>query len=153
MKNDRSLSEHISHLLKSTPSENTPGTQDELVQALSQNNISANQSSISRALRKLGAKKAVSSGGKAIYKIDHDIPGEQKEPEKLVLQVSFNDSLIVVRTRPGSASYVSYHLDLIFKDDILGTIAGDDTIFVAPKNISEVESCALKIREKLHSMF
>ena len=46
--------------------------------------------------------------------------------------VTANGSLVVVRTRPGSAPAVARAVDLARLDGVLGTIAGDDTIFVAP---------------------
>jgi transcriptional regulator of arginine metabolism len=67
----------------------------------------------------------------------------------LILDVVSNETLVVIFTSPGSASMVARILDYIqMNTEILGTIAGDDTIFVAPKSVKDIqklcnEICAL----------
>ena len=58
-----------------------------------------------------------------------------------------NGAMIVINTTPGSASLVARHLDSRGGENILGTIAGDDTIFVAPKKLSEIRQTLKAIRE------
>jgi transcriptional regulator of arginine metabolism len=50
----------------------------------------------------------------------------------LVADLAANASLVVIRTRPGSAPAVARAIDLAELPEVLGTLAGDDTIFVAP---------------------
>jgi transcriptional regulator of arginine metabolism len=51
----------------------------------------------------------------------------------LVSAVATNGSLVVIRTLPGSAPAVARAIDMARLTDVLGTIAGDDTVFVAPR--------------------
>ena len=55
--------------------------------------------------------------------------------------------MIVVHTSPGSASLVARHLDAQLNDLIIGTIAGDDAIFVAPANIKTIDKTLAAIQE------
>jgi transcriptional regulator of arginine metabolism len=53
--------------------------------------------------------------------------------------------MIVIRTHPGSASLVGRYVDMTFSDEILGCIAGDDTVFVAPESHRETGTLLKKI--------
>jgi transcriptional regulator of arginine metabolism len=58
--------------------------------------------------------------------------------QALVTKVLANEVLLIVRTRPGSASLVAAHIDGLNSRDILGSIAGDDTVFVAPRSTKDM---------------
>ena len=59
----------------------------------------------------------------------------------LLIDIEANESMIVLHTSPGSASLVARHLDSMRSSlDILGTIAGDDTIFIAPTSSRLIKS-------------
>ncbi|SGA26710.1 arginine repressor [Chlamydia abortus] len=60
----------------------------------------------------------------------------------LVLSVRHNSSLIVIRTVPGSASWIASLIDNRFTESILGTLAGDDTIFITPTSESTISLIA-----------
>ena len=66
-----------------------------------------------------------------------------------VISVNYGGNLVVVRTRPAAASAVASTLDSMLGNEILGTIAGDDTIFVAVKSTDDARS----ICERLKSFF
>ena len=67
----------------------------------------------------------------------------------LVRDIQANQSLVVIHTSPGSASFVARHLDRTRPAGILGTIAGDDTIFVAPSSRRQIEATIREIRQSL----
>ena len=110
-------------------------TQDELREELAAMSFDVTQSTISRDLRRLGAIRAVDAEGRTVYRMPEDVPvpaaaaGSLRE---LIIEIQSNGSIIVLHTTPGSASLVARHLDHAKPGGILGTIAGDDTIFVAP---------------------
>jgi transcriptional regulator of arginine metabolism len=91
------------------------------------------QSTISRDLRRLGAVRVISANRQAIYRLSSDegSPIKTTSFSNLVLDIKANGTLVVIHTSPGSASLVARHLDHIRPGGILGTLAGDDTIFVA----------------------
>ena len=104
-------------------------SQSSLARALERAGFSANQGTISRDLRELGVIKT-SEG----YRLAGDSPAQKpKRTLRLehVYQVAVSTSFVVLRTPPGMASPTAVELDHCGRDEILGTIAGDDTIFVA----------------------
>jgi transcriptional regulator of arginine metabolism len=65
----------------------------------------------------------------------------------MVLSVEHNESVIVVRTRVGRAPAVGSELDGLRHPEILGTIAGDDTVMVIPRSVTRVGELALALAE------
>jgi len=119
--------------LKKLLNQSRASTQDALRYQLEVNGFSVTQSTISRDLRKLGTIKAIDSNGQTVYRLSEEGPPPSKTASlsDLVLDIETNGPLIVIHTFPGSASLVARHLDQIRPGGILGTIAGDDTIFIA----------------------
>jgi transcriptional regulator of arginine metabolism len=108
------------------------GTQEELLTALAREGFRATQATLSRDLTRLGARRVARPDG-ALYEVD----GPTQEAglaalRGLVVAVDTNASLVVVRTAAGAASAVARAVDDARLPEVLGTIAGDDTIFVAP---------------------
>jgi len=128
-------------------------TQDELREQLEAQGFEVTQSTISRSLRKLGAIKTVDESGQTIYRLAAVEPilppAVQTSISDLVLDITNNGSIIVIKTPPGSASLIARHLDHYRPEGILGTIAGDDTIFVAPTSIQTIDDTERAIRNSL----
>lgn len=94
-----------------------------------------NQSKVSRLLTKSGAIRRRNAKGELIYSFpaELNVPDISSKVNNLVQMMDYNDMLIVVNTSPGAASLVARILDSFGKaEGIMGTIAGDDTIFVIP---------------------
>lgn len=129
--------------------ESTVRNQDELVKALHKQGFEATQSSVSRDLRELGVAKAG----------DHYIlaPGEEQLPANHFAAVAnfvtgvrtAGDSLTVVKTRSGTANSVAVAIDASDWPEIVGTISGDDTIFIA----TEDSRAQRKLRDRLREIF
>lgn len=112
------------------------GSQEELVSRLSLAGIAATQATVSRDLLELGAVKLKRDGliryvmpdevetGHAAAKLDRLLA-------EWVDAVILAGNLLVLKTPPGSANLVANALDAAGLDEVAGTIAGDDTIFVA----------------------
>jgi transcriptional regulator of arginine metabolism len=136
-------------------SQGKASTQDEIVFELGRGRFKVTQSTISRDLRRLGAVKAIDPDGRTVYRLPDDVaaaaPVAAGSLKDLVISVESNNFLIVIRTTPGSASLVARHLDHVKPGGILGTIAGDDTIFVAPRTAREAESAVKAIEASLES--
>jgi transcriptional regulator of arginine metabolism len=135
--------------LRRVLSDGGAGSQEELRAQLQEQGFDVTQSTISRCLRKLGAVKTFNPEGESIYQLTTEVipPRAEASLTDLVTSITHNGSLIVMHTSPGSASLIALHLDRFKPGGILGTIAGDDTIFVAPpakiqlaKVVSEIES-------------
>ncbi|OJH36790.1 arginine repressor [Cystobacter ferrugineus] len=112
------------------------GTQEELGQLLSREGFDVTQATLSRDLAQLGAMRVSLPEGGTVYGLEAAPPrgGESRLMElgEMILSVEDNEMLVVVRTRPGSASLVASAIDHARLLECLGTLAGDDTIFVAP---------------------
>jgi transcriptional regulator of arginine metabolism len=112
-------------------------SQIQVVDLLAAEGIVATQATVSRDLEELGAIKVRAAGGDSIYAIP-ELPKDQKAPEdhlrrvfgEWVVEVAHSANLVVLRTPPGSAHVVGSALDRAALPEILGTVAGDDTLLV-----------------------
>jgi transcriptional regulator of arginine metabolism len=112
-------------------------SQGQLVELLAQDGVVATQATVSRDLDELGAVKVRIPGGETVYAIPED-PKERVAPEDhlrrvlgdWVVEVKHSANVVVLRTPPGSAHVVGSALDRAGLDDIIGTVAGDDTLLV-----------------------
>lgn len=144
------LKREIVELLRGVISSGYEGTQNDLCNYLSKQGYQLTQSTVSRALKKIGAVRVHSKTGSR-YELqikNSGPPGFRGAMKELVTLVCSNESQIVIRTRPGSAMFVAGFIDH-YCDDILGTIAGDDTIFVAPKSVKNIRACENNVRKYL----
>jgi transcriptional regulator of arginine metabolism len=112
-------------------------SQQQLVELLAADGVVATQATVSRDLEELGAIKVRAAGGESVYAIP-ELPKDQKAPEdhlrrvfgEWVVEVAHSANLVVLRTPPGSAHVVGSALDRAALPEILGTVAGDDTLLV-----------------------
>ena len=111
-------------------------TQDELADALSREGWEVTQSSVSRDIAALGLIKIDGIYQRPAAARIHDIvdPNERRIAESLLSVESAGDALLVLHTPPGEAQRVGSAIDLLAWPDVIGTIGGDDTIFLATRN-------------------
>lgn len=128
-------------------------TQEDIAEELQRQKFAVTQSTISRDLRRLGAIKTVDASGHTVYRLPDDsltpVPLGPTDLRHLVIDINHNQSMIVIHTSPGSASLIARRLDQNRSAGVLGTIAGDDTIFVAPSNTKKIEDTIIAINELL----
>lgn len=127
------------------------GTQEELLEALRAGGIEATQATLSRDLAQLGARRVSRPEGGTVYELP-DGAGERDglaTLRGLVSEVTSNASLVVIRTHPGSAPAIARAIDLAELPEVLGTIAGDDTIFVAPAGELRARKLATRLADLL----
>jgi len=125
-------------------------TQEGIALALEHKGHRVNQSKISRLLRKLNAIKTKSDQGTMVYCLPHDAeaPPIHANLSDLVVEVVANECMIVIKTSPGAASLIARVIDHK-KCQVLGTLAGDDAIFVMPESIQTIEQSMRLIRSQL----
>jgi transcriptional regulator of arginine metabolism len=111
-------------------------TQDELAEALAQEGWEVTQSSVSRDIATLGLVKAegIYQRPAAAHLREITDPNERRLAESLLSVDRAGDAMLVLHTPPGEAQRVGSALDLLAWPEIVGTLAGDDTIFVAARN-------------------
>jgi len=131
------------------------GTQEELLAALADAGFTATQATLSRDLARLGARRVSRPEGGTVYELaDGEAAAAQAGGglgalRGLVAGITANASLVVIRTHPGSAPAVARAIDLAELREVLGTIAGDDTIFVAPAGGLSPKRLAARLAEAL----
>ncbi len=114
--------------------------QSQLVELLAEAGVGVNQATVSRDLEELGAIKVRLSGGDAVYAVP-ELPRDQVAPEEhlrrvvgdWVVDIDRSGDLVVLRTPPGSAHVVGSAIDRNGMDDVVGTVAGDDTVLVVAR--------------------
>lgn len=115
---------------------NAVTSQAQLVDLLAAEGVVATQATVSRDLDELGAVKVRTGGGESVYAVpefEHRVEPEDHLRRVFgdwVVEVAHSGNLVVVRTPPGSAHVVASAIDRAGLDDIIGTVAGDDTIVV-----------------------
>ncbi|AVI99927.1 DNA-binding transcriptional dual regulator, L -arginine-binding [Haemophilus influenzae] len=132
------MTDNLTRAFKELLNQERLGSQNEIVDALKKQGFTGiNQSKISRMLSKFGAVRTRNTKMEMVYCLPNElsVPNTSSPLKNLVLDVDHNSMLIVIKTTPGAAQLIARLLDSIGKSEgILGTIAGDDTIFVTPTN-------------------
>ena len=109
-------------------------SQGEIVQALQEEGFeNINQSKVSRMLTKFGAVRTRNAKMEMVYCLPAElgVPTTSSPLKNLVLDIDYNDAVVVIHT--GAAQLIARLLDSLGKaEGILGSIAGDDTIFTTP---------------------
>ena len=135
------------HRISSLLEEQSVTSQLQLVELLESEDIVATQATVSRDLDELGAIKVRVPGGETVYAIPEH-PVDRIAPQDhlrrvmgdWVADVASSGNIVMLRTPPGSAHVVASALDRAGIEDILGTVAGDDTLLVvAAESISGTE--------------
>ncbi len=108
-------------------------TQEELAAALTAEGWKVTQSSVSRDIAALGLVKAGGAYRRSQQRAPAD-PDEQRISEGVLTVERAGEALLVIHTPPGEANRVAVALDRLAWSDIVGTIAGDDTIFIAVRD-------------------
>lgn len=118
------------------------GSQDELLNALQKEGFKLTQATLSRDLKQLKVAKAASMSGNYVYVLPNETmykrvssPNSIREMMKVpgFISINFSGNIGIIKTRPGYASSIAWNIDNSDAPEILGTIAGDDTIFIVIK--------------------
>jgi transcriptional regulator of arginine metabolism len=134
---------------------NAVTSQGQLVELLAGDGVVATQATVSRDLEELGAVKVRVPGGETVYAIP-ELPKDRVAPEDhlrrvlgdWVVEVAHSANIVVLRTPPGSAHVVASALDRAGLDDVIGTVAGDDTIMV----VASERAGGTKVAERLSAL-
>lgn len=135
-------------------------SQTELVDLLAADGIHVTQATLSRDLEELGAVKVRAGDGPAAYVIPEDgtralRPAEQATARlvrllrELLTGADASGNLVVLRTPPGAAQFLASALDRSGLPEIVGTIAGDDTILVVARDAGDLGSSGRDLAAKL----
>jgi transcriptional regulator of arginine metabolism len=124
-------------------------TQDALRRHLAARGIRAAQATLSRDMVVLGVRRTSGADGRR-YIVDGDAGGMPMDPvRQLVDAVTSNGVMVVVRTKAGAASPVARAIDEARLAEVLGTLAGDDTVLVVPATAQGGQALARRLRRLL----
>jgi len=138
-------------LIRRLVSEKRIGTQKELVNEIERQGFSVTQATVSRDIADLRLRKTRDEGG-SIYILPQGSPLKETDHLRRMLKdfvsgIVATGNLIILKTQPGSAQGVASAIDNVRWVDILGTIAGDDTILVVSLNDRTAISVLAKLED------
>ena len=129
-------------------------TQEELAEALRDRGIDVTQATVSRDIKELRLLKVMAAGGVYKYatadKAEHGLSDRFiRMLTESVLSVTSANNLIVVKTLSGSANVAAEALDSLHWPEILGTLAGDNTVLHIVRSNDEVPAVITRIQEMM----
>lgn len=131
-------------------------TQDDLIERLNEEGYSVTQATISRDIRELRISKVLGENGKYHY----TLPKQATDPLKKDLRHTYMDSvtsvacggnIVVIKTHPGLAQAVAAGIDAMHIPELLGCVAGDDTIFAVAKDTDTAGQIAARLSANLEA--
>jgi transcriptional regulator of arginine metabolism len=139
-------------------SEENISVQEELLKKLKGKGISCTQATLSRNLRQLGVGRVPDGTGGYKYSLSENIRNSKEISLRLNIVPVIQDiveakGLMVIKTIPGNASNTAFYIDGAGRYEIAGTIAGDDTILVIPRDgvtTQQVHTCLEIILPGIH---
>ena len=122
--------EAICRIISSEAVEN----QEQLMRRLNEEGFLTTQATLSRDIRQLKVAKIHDAGGAYLYKLpEQSLFNAQERANDSFSNIEFSGNLAVIKTKPGYAMAIASDIDAHKPDEIIGTIAGDDTILIIPR--------------------
>ncbi len=121
------------------------GTQEQLLDMLKKKGINSTQATVSRDIKHLNLKKVLGKNGEYKYEqVNSKFTKNKNDFTSLfsstVVSIDYSRNIIVLKTISGMAQGICAKLDTLKLSDIVGTIAGDDTIFIVTKENADVKN-------------
>lgn len=130
-------------------------TQEELAAALQKEGIVVTQATVSRDIKELQLLKVPYGNGKYRYALSAEKKTVMSENhiavlfQEAVTKIDSSMNLVVIHTIPGSAQSIAFSIDHSEHTEILGTLAGDDTVLVIMRTASDVPVLVKRIQQFL----
>lgn len=131
-------------------------TQDELIERLRESGFNVTQATVSRDIKEMKLVKIATFGNK--YKYAQNTVEDSKPNAKFsnilretVISVNYSNNIIVLRTYPGMANAAAAGIDAMHWNDVLGSLAGDDTIFIVIKSNDKAHELCERINQLIKS--
>ncbi|MDD8019005.1 MAG: arginine repressor [Bacteroidota bacterium] len=125
-------------------------SQEDLASSLKKRGFDVTQATLSRDLAELGVARIHSDEG---MRYSLNTKNEERKYSPLVVQeilsIEHNEVMVVIRTLPGRAPGVASYLDSLKHPSIIGTVAGDDTVFVTPASVKKILALEKFVKELL----
>ena len=131
-------------------------TQDELIELLKAEEYYVTQATISRDIRELDLIKVSTQRGTYKYTVSSHAENEKKKTSHLgnalvssLVSIDFAGNIIVVKTVPGMSNAIAIEIERIHMPEMLGCVAGDDTIIMVMRNEDKAMDVSARLRELL----
>ncbi|MDE0653319.1 MAG: arginine repressor [bacterium] len=143
------------HIIELLLGDEEVSSQEQLVELLAERGVTATQATVSRDLDDLGAVKVRVGGGAGLYAVP--VPAEERAMSEdhlrrvlsdWVIDIGRSANLVCLRTPPGSAHVVGSALDRAGLDEVLATVAGDDTLLVVAVEGCDAGALAARLRAR-----
>lgn len=126
--------------------------QEELTALLKEAGYSVTQATVSRDIKKLGLKKVREKSGRLVYALPEGTKLDISEKYLRILRDSFIHmepamNLLVIKTVSGMAMAAAAALDAMHWAEVVGAVAGDDTIMIATRSLEDIKSLEKKLGE------
>ncbi len=130
-------------------------TQDELCEKLKEGGLVVTQATVSRDIKELALSKTISKNGKYVYTQhdDHDKRVSQKVLnmfKEAVISIKHSNNIIVIKTLPASAQAAAVAVDRLAYHEVLGCVAGDDTLFLVVDGNEKVKAVIEKLSQIIY---
>lgn len=140
-------------------------SQSDLVELLRESGIEVTQATVSRDLDEIGAVKTMSADGRLLYAVpaeggENRLQADELEDinarlirvaEDTMVSIDYSGNLVVLRTPPGAAQYLASAFDYSHLQDVVGTIAGDDTILLVVAESSTGAAVAERLQQLIRN--
>ena len=139
--------------IKEIIDKNKVETQEDLAAALRAEGIEVTQATVSRDIKELMLVKVPDANGQYHYAYpkEHNMlltPGRlERTFQDSIIGIRVSQCMVVIRTLPGTSQAVAYAFDYMKWEEVLGTIAGDDTVFVALEDAEGVKAFLKRFKD------
>jgi transcriptional regulator of arginine metabolism len=130
-------------------------TQEELADALGRQGIPVTQATVSRDIKELQLNKIPTGDGRYRYAMPDEVPAASWDKRRRIFQesvlgVEHSENIIIVKSLPGTAPGVASALDHLGWTEMIGSVAGDDTVMVIVKPKDATPALVERIRGLMH---
>ena len=128
-------------------------TQETLIKKLSESGYNVTQTTISRDIRQLNLVKGVTAKGGYKYIVptaavkDNSVPILNSAITDSVIKIEAAENIVVVKTFAGMANALAVCIDSLHHDDIVGSVAGDDTVLLVVKNAALAAELEIELKD------
>ena len=130
----------------------TVSTQTELTNLLTEAGFDVTQATTSRDLQELRVMKMLLSDGTYKYTVSRESEGDisgklRKVLEECLFDADYAGNIVVLKTITGAAQAVAFALESVIHDEIVGSIAGDDTIMIVVRGEKNAKQLSIKLKK------
>lgn len=143
------MKNHRHEVILEIISEKPVSTQELLIELLAERGIKTTQATLSRDIQQLSLVKSRDENGLSRYMLPPETAEEKSLFEKAVLSVDYAMNTIVLKCRAGMAQGTCAAIDSVHHNGVVGTIAGDDTIFILVRTESDAKKLSRKFKSEL----